>query len=392
MENKISVSLLASSLAQTTGKTKKLCEDFIREFFRIVTDSLDSGESLKIKGFGTFKITEHDARSSVNVNTGEKYEIAPYKKVVFTPAKELASKINAPFEDFDSIEIEDDIPDEILFDATLEEPDSKVEEICDDKSLSLPVDEENQIQEGIIEAGSDEEAEDDEITYEAYHEEIETPSNENRIKVPILEEGSEEEAGDDEFTYAAYDSIEKVEQRPAFIKEDDELTEKDSNLFRNFENQKNMKNRFGMGFLTGALSAAFVCVVVFMIGCFLDWWPVNFGRVPNIVNEQPIAQEEPQGLEEGEVPVTNNQEEEPVYDTVSTTRYLTTIAREHYGDFNFWPYIYKENESILGHPDRITPGTKVVVPALSKYGVDPTNKEDVAKAKKLGLEIYSKYR
>ena len=80
----------------------------------------------------------------------------------------------------------------------------------------------------------------------------------------------------------------------------------------------------------------------------------------------------------------------PVYDVVTTTRYLTTIASEHYGNFNLWPYIYEENKAILGHPDRIKPGTRIVVPPLSKYGVNPKNKSDIDKAKKMGKEIYSR--
>ncbi len=38
------------------------------------------------------------------------------------------------------------------------------------------------------------------------------------------------------------------------------------------------------------------------------------------------------------------------------------MAKEHYGNYNLWPYIYEENKAILGHPDRIRPGTKVIVP------------------------------
>lgn len=81
----------------------------------------------------------------------------------------------------------------------------------------------------------------------------------------------------------------------------------------------------------------------------------------------------------------------PVYDRVSPTRYLTIIAQEHYGNFNFWPYIYEENKAILGHPNRIKPGTKVVVPPLSKYGVDPKNQKDIERAKKKGAEIYAQF-
>lgn len=32
------------------------------------------------------------------------------------------------------------------------------------------------------------------------------------------------------------------------------------------------------------------------------------------------------------------------YDTITKTRYLTTMAKDHYGNYHLWPYIYKENE------------------------------------------------
>lgn len=82
----------------------------------------------------------------------------------------------------------------------------------------------------------------------------------------------------------------------------------------------------------------------------------------------------------------------PVEDVITTTRYLTTVAREHYGNDAFWSYIYEENKSFLGHPDRIRPGTKIIVPPLSKYGVNPKNPDDIKKAKRKGVEIYSRYR
>lgn len=78
-------------------------------------------------------------------------------------------------------------------------------------------------------------------------------------------------------------------------------------------------------------------------------------------------------------------------DKVTSTRYLTTMAKEHYGNYNLWPYIYKENEEKLGHPDRIKPGTSIVIPNLAKYNIDPKNPKDVEKARKLGVEIYKKY-
>lgn len=372
MEDKISVSNLASALASSTGKSKKLCEDFVKEFFRLVADSLEPGEALRIKGFGSFKIVDVDGRTGINVNTGERQEISPYKKVVFTPVKEIASEINAPFRDFESVEIEDEIPDDIFYDENLEPE----EEISDEKNVS----------DQRLEIGSEEENEDDIITSEAYSYDLESATEE--IKQP---EEKEEHKPVEE-------SLPPVQPKPFVsepqtnFKEEPQWTEEEETPLPIYEEEK-QKSRFGIGFLTGSLTALIVCVVVFMIGCFFNWWPVNFGNSKELIDEQ--STELAQTVNDAETESDNNVEipvEEPVYDTVSTTRYLTTIAREHYGDFNFWPYIYLENESILGHPDRITPGTKVVVPPLSKYGVDPSNKDDVAKAKQKGLEIYARYK
>lgn len=337
MENKIAISSLASSLASATGKTKKVCEDFLREYFRLVSEVLESGDTLKIKGFGTFKIVEVESRESVNIATGEKQEIAAYRKVSFTPAKELAAAINAPFIDFESVEMDDEIPEEIF---------------------------------------NDEESADDEI------------SNENNVDNQRLEVGSEEEGADDEITYEAYKDVERGETGPeetvpAEVPEESPVVLPEYD----YDEEEPVKSRFGIGFLVGALSTFAVCAVIFTIGCFLDWWPVNFGNP----KEQIVEIQEPNEARENQEELPQA-EVEPVYDTVSTTRYLTTIAREHYGDFNFWPYIYLENESILGHPDRITPGTKVVVPELSKYGVEVSNPEDVKKAKAKAAEIYARFK
>lgn len=95
--------------------------------------------------------------------------------------------------------------------------------------------------------------------------------------------------------------------------------------------------------------------------------------------------------EEQEAAPTAPSDAKKVYDTVSTTRYLSTIARQHYGNQHFWPYIYEENKAILGHPNRIKPGTRVVVPDLKKYGVDPKNASDIAEAKRREAEIYARY-
>ena len=383
MENKIAISSLAANLSQTTGKSKKLCEDFLKEYFRVISECLEKGESLKIKGFGTFKVTEVEARTGVNVTTGEKQEIAAYKKVVFTPAKELATEINAPFVDFETVEMDDELPEELVISA------------ADENEISN----ENKVEEERLVEGSEEEADDDEITLEAYNIVEKETRAENPIEEPLHGETYQNPESPEDLTIPENHSsdsaqTESPELSERDITEEPTMVESQNVVSQYVENQsvRNVKSRFGIGFLLGSISTFAVCVVIFTLGCFFGWWPVNFGNPKDgeMVDQHTVSVITPEESisEETDVP-----EESPiVYDTVSKTRYLTTIAREHYGNYNFWPYIYKENESILGHPDRITPGTEVVVPDLSKYGVDPSNKDDVAKAKKMGAEIYSRYK
>ncbi len=57
-----------------------------------------------------------------------------------------------------------------------------------------------------------------------------------------------------------------------------------------------------------------------------------------------------------------------VTDTVTTTRFLASMARKYYGTTEFWIYIYEENRDRLpANPNRIKPGTAVVIPPIEKY-------------------------
>lgn len=81
-----------------------------------------------------------------------------------------------------------------------------------------------------------------------------------------------------------------------------------------------------------------------------------------------------------------------VTDTVSSTRFLATMAREYYGNMVFWVYIYEENSDILGHPDRIAPGTVVVIPPAAKYNIDPNNQASINSATAIIPRLYEPYR
>lgn len=114
MNSKITLVELARLMAESTSTTSRMCELFLRELFTTVSQALINGESVKIKGIGTFKVTPVKPRKSVNVTTGDPMEIKGYNKVTFTPDKKLAEAVNQPFAQFETVFINDAVSDEKL--------------------------------------------------------------------------------------------------------------------------------------------------------------------------------------------------------------------------------------------------------------------------------------
>ena len=107
-KGKITLQMLSEMMANNNGRSKSSAETFVRAFFTTLKDALQRDNLVKIKGFGTFKLVVVSARESVNVNTGERVNIAGYNKITFTPDKTLKDRINRPFSQFDTIVLDDD--------------------------------------------------------------------------------------------------------------------------------------------------------------------------------------------------------------------------------------------------------------------------------------------
>ena len=111
MNQKITFPELVSAISESTGFSKYISEEFLKELFALVASKLVEGENVKIKKLGTFKVIDVDARKSVKVGTGEEIEIPEHRKISFTPDKELAEAINLPFAAFETIELKDSVTD-----------------------------------------------------------------------------------------------------------------------------------------------------------------------------------------------------------------------------------------------------------------------------------------
>ena len=76
-----------------------------------------------------------------------------------------------------------------------------------------------------------------------------------------------------------------------------------------------------------------------------------------------------------------------VTDTVGGRRYLSVIARQHYGKDIFWVYIYEDNKDRISNPNNVPEGLVVVIPLAEKYNIDPASKESVHAAERKANEI-----
>lgn len=147
MNEKLNIQNLTDELAENYNINRKDAEVFIKEFFSVIEEGLEKDKYVKIKGFGTFKLIEVDSRESVNVNTGERFEIQGHSKVTFTPDSNIKEAVNKPFSPFQTVvlaegvnvdapeenlidALSDDIPDEesVAEESVAEEPNPVIEE------------------------------------------------------------------------------------------------------------------------------------------------------------------------------------------------------------------------------------------------------------------------
>ena len=112
MSDKLNHSDLSALLAKETGISLAKSEAFTKALFDLIIEGLENDGLVKINGLGTFKVTEVADRYSVNVNTGEKFEIKGHKKLTFVPADALKDSVNKPFAMFAPVEVDESYQDD----------------------------------------------------------------------------------------------------------------------------------------------------------------------------------------------------------------------------------------------------------------------------------------
>ena len=85
---------LVEEVAKVTELTRKDSEVIVDTLFESVIKALRVGDKLEVRGFGSFRVRQRNARVGRNPKTGEKVEVPAKRVPYFKPSKELKDLIN----------------------------------------------------------------------------------------------------------------------------------------------------------------------------------------------------------------------------------------------------------------------------------------------------------
>ena len=84
---------LADLLFEQVGLNKREAKDMVEAFFEEVRAALETGESVKLSGFGNFELRKKSERPGRNPKTGEEIPITARRVVTFHASQKLKSKV-----------------------------------------------------------------------------------------------------------------------------------------------------------------------------------------------------------------------------------------------------------------------------------------------------------
>ena len=365
MNEKITLQDLINSFSEKQGVNKKDAEAFVRTMIELIEEALTTEKYVKVKGFGTFKLTEVDSRESVNVNTGERIEIQGHTKVSFTPDATMKELINKPFSHFETVILNEGVE---LEDTPIEEPETMVQEEMIPETIVA--EEKPAIEEvtTIVEEPVVEEPAVEETPVIETEEPQESPAVEVIEETPVVEETP------------MIKETPAMEEAPIVVEPQPEIV----------ETKEKSINRILWG----------VIVVLVLIILFGAYWMFFRSDNAHEVTPMPSVPEEVATLVEETIPMDTIFEcEPPIYmqplkltdeelrkervpvlgdtleyvingkepiceHTLQSGETIIRISVKYYGSKRFWPYIAKFNKETITDPDNIPIGTVIKIPAI----------------------------
>lgn len=335
MNETIALPRLAELLSQTTGISINDAEKFITLFFTQIENALSVSDEVSVSGLGTF------FRS-----------VSSDEVVKFTPDPLFSEAINRPFEMFEPIAIGDtDFDESNDTPQVLQQP------------ATAPVVDDNTKDETSL------------------NEEVQPVSE----IVPI-------EQSSPDITPPEYSAPTTANQA---------TNDYNTNHLDTAPTPKHSKFAICVAFLLGIILGTFATILYFVM--FTDKSDANYtdAEIIDLECGQPVDVEyieysEADSISEyGESDNLNNEtlkaEKPVVYDTVTPNRFLTTMARQYYNQMEYWVFIYQANADKLANPNRIKPGTQVIIPSREDFETDKSQEATIERAKALARDIYSSY-
>jgi len=85
---------LVEEVAKESDLTKKDAEVIVQTVLDSITDALQRGEGVELRGFGSFRIRSRSPRQGRNPKTGSDVSVPAKKVPHFKPGKELRDIVN----------------------------------------------------------------------------------------------------------------------------------------------------------------------------------------------------------------------------------------------------------------------------------------------------------
>lgn len=428
MNNRITFPELVEQVAQCANTSKRMSELFLKELFATISQSLINGESVKVKGIGSFKLTEVSPRKSVNVNTGEEINIPGHKKLSFAPDKDLAQAVNQPFSHFETVILEDGVTDEQL--AQIDAYEAETPQAPDAELPTAPeapaAETDTEVPPPFVHADTLPEPEF--VAIEEATEAEEAPAAEAEAATEA-EEAPAAEAEADEAPAVEEEpevpiAAEKMESMVS-----DELSE--DRLEQEKDKRRITRRSLFEGFIVGVITT--LIVTLFSYRLYLMKYPDQADKptqeetlaqaptadsvatpaetTPAKVDSAQLLAEQKAAEEAQKAEEAKKKEEEAKkkteaeaeaekqqaapkgvnasQDTVRIGTTLFKLSKKHYGSDKFWVYIYEENKAKYPNPNSIPVGAVLRIPALSKYGATAGDPASFNAAKKKETEIYN---
>ena len=93
---------LIKEVSQSSDLTKKHSEIIVNTVFESIIDALHRSDKVELRGFGSFRIRQRQARQGRNPKTGERVSVPAKKIPYFKPGKEFKRFINGDEEEPES--------------------------------------------------------------------------------------------------------------------------------------------------------------------------------------------------------------------------------------------------------------------------------------------------